>query len=81
MLQFKPLSPGFGIEASGVDLSQPLVGRGFAELERAFYEHQVLALRAQDITRRAVRRVRAPPRAAAAARDRPVPPSRGLRTS
>ena len=50
MLQFKPLSNGFGIEASGVDLSQPLSDETFAVLERAFYQHQVLALRAQDIT-------------------------------
>ncbi len=50
MFDFKPLSPGFGIEASGVDLRQPLSDATFAELERAFYAHQVLALRAQDIT-------------------------------
>jgi taurine dioxygenase len=50
MLQFKPLSNGFGIEASGVDLSQPLSDQAFAALERAFYDHQVLALRAQEIT-------------------------------
>lgn len=50
MLQLKPLSPGFGIEASGIDLSQPLSDQAFAALERAFYERQVLALRAQDIT-------------------------------
>jgi len=50
MITFKPLSPGFGIEAAGVDLSQPLSDADFATLERAFYEHQVLALRAQDIS-------------------------------
>jgi taurine dioxygenase len=50
MITFKPLSPGFGIEASGVDLSQPLSDADFATLERAFYQHQVLALRAQDIS-------------------------------
>ena len=52
MLNFAPLSPGFGIEASGVDLSQPLSESAFAEIERAFYDHQVLALRAQDISAR-----------------------------
>lgn len=50
MLKFAPLSPGFGIETSGIDLSQPLSDDAFAALERAFYAHQVLALRAQDIT-------------------------------
>ena len=50
MLKCAPLPPGFGIEASGIDLSLPLSDSAFAELERAFYEHQVLALRAQQIT-------------------------------
>lgn len=50
MITFKPLSPGFGIEAAGVDLSQPLSDADFTALERAFYQHQVLALRAQDIS-------------------------------
>jgi len=50
MLELKPLAPGFGIEAGGVDLSQPLSDEAFVELARAFYDHQVLALRAQDIT-------------------------------
>jgi taurine dioxygenase len=50
MLELRPLSPGFGIEVSGVDLSQPLSESAFAELARAFYDHQVLALRAQDIS-------------------------------
>ncbi len=50
MLDCKPLAPGFGVEVSGVDLAQPLSARTFAELERAFYDRQVLALRAQDLT-------------------------------
>jgi taurine dioxygenase len=50
MLKFTPLSTGFGTEASSIDLSQPLSDGAFAELERAFYAHQVLALRSQDIT-------------------------------
>ena len=49
MAQFNPLS-GFGVEASGVDLAKPLSDAAFAQLERAFYANQVLALRAQDIT-------------------------------
>jgi taurine dioxygenase len=48
-MKFSPLSAGFGIEASGVDLSTPLSQAQFEELERAFYAHQVLTLRAQDI--------------------------------
>ena len=50
MVKFTPLSTGFGIEASGIDLSRPLSDGLFAEVERAFYAHQVLALRAQDIS-------------------------------
>jgi len=50
MLKLAPLSTGFGVEASGIDLSQSPSDAAFAELERAFYAHQVLALRAQDIT-------------------------------
>ena len=48
MIRFDPL-PGFGVETRDVDLAQPLSAADFAELERAFYAHQVLALRAQDI--------------------------------
>lgn len=50
MIAFKPLSPLFGVEAAGVDLSQPLADAVFRELERAFYAHQVLALRGQDLS-------------------------------
>ena len=46
----------------------------FRELERVFYDHQVLTCGSTPDTG-AVRSVRAPHRAAAAARDRPVPPS------
>ncbi|MEP7302509.1 MAG: TauD/TfdA family dioxygenase [Caldimonas sp.] len=48
MIAFRPLA-GFGIEAEGVDLSQPLADADFRVLEQAFYEHHVLALRAQDL--------------------------------
>jgi taurine dioxygenase len=47
---FKPLSPLFGVETSDVDLSQPLSDAVFEQLEQAFYAHQVLVLRAQDIS-------------------------------
>jgi taurine dioxygenase len=50
MLEIKRLSEGFGAEAPAVNLADGLPDGTFAELERAFYEHQVLALRAQDIT-------------------------------
>jgi taurine dioxygenase len=50
MIAFKPLSPLFGIETSDVDLSKPLPEAAFRELERAFYDHQVLGIRGQDIT-------------------------------
>lgn len=50
MLDLKPLSPGFGAEALRLDLSQPLGDTPFAELERAFYAHQVLALRDQRMS-------------------------------
>ncbi len=48
MTHFRPLS-GFGVEAEGVDLSQSLADADFRELEREFYAHHVMALRAQDI--------------------------------
>ena len=49
MIRFNPL-PGFGVEAEGVDLSEPLTDADFGVLEQAFYEHHVLALRGQQIT-------------------------------
>ncbi len=49
MTGFKPLST-FGVETWDVDLSRDLPAADFAELERAFYANQVLALRAQEIT-------------------------------
>jgi taurine dioxygenase len=48
--QVKPLGPGFGIEASGVDISKPLSAPEFAELERLFFAGQVLVLRDQSPT-------------------------------
>jgi taurine dioxygenase len=49
MLSQRPLAPGFGVEVDA-DLSQPLSDAAFAEIERAFYDNQVLALRAQKLT-------------------------------
>jgi taurine dioxygenase len=49
MLQTKSLSSGFGLEASGVDVSRPLSDGDFAEIERAFFEGQVLVLREQSL--------------------------------
>jgi taurine dioxygenase len=49
VIRFNPL-PGFGVEAEGVDLSEPLTDADFRVLEQAFYEHHVLALRGQQIT-------------------------------
>jgi taurine dioxygenase len=52
MLGLSKLSPGFGAEAGGVDLSRPLSDAAFREIERAFYEAQVLVFRAQRLTGR-----------------------------
>jgi taurine dioxygenase len=50
MLHTRPLSPGFGFETDGVDLSVPLTDEVFAELEQAFFAGQVLVLRNQSLT-------------------------------
>ena len=44
------LSPGFGLEISDIDVSQPLRDAQFAELERTFFAGQVLVLRGQRLT-------------------------------
>src|SRR5690348_13570022 len=49
MLQTRSLSPGFGLEASGVDLSRPLSDADFAELEQTFFRGQVLVLPGQSL--------------------------------
>ena len=48
MIRFVPLSPGFGLETRDVDLAR-LDDATFAEVERAFYRGQVLAIRAQEL--------------------------------
>ena len=50
MLHTKPLSPGFGLETSDVDVSRPLSSEEFAELEQTFFRGQVLILRDQSLT-------------------------------
>jgi taurine dioxygenase len=51
MFAARPLSAGFGIEID-VDVSRPLAAALFAEIERAFYGGQVLAIRDQKLTAR-----------------------------
>ena len=46
----RPLSPGFGAEALGVDVSAPLSDAAFGELFDAFFAAQVLLLRGQRLT-------------------------------
>ena len=50
MLHLKPLSPGFGLEASGIDLSERMSDEAFAEIEDAFFDGQVLAFHHQNLT-------------------------------
>jgi alpha-ketoglutarate-dependent taurine dioxygenase len=51
-LELNPLSAGFGLEARGVDLSQPLPDAAFREIEQAFFAAQVLVFRGQRLTAR-----------------------------
>ena len=50
MLATNPLSEGFGVEAHGVDLAQPMSDAAFAAVERAFLDGQVLVFRGQSLT-------------------------------
>jgi taurine dioxygenase len=50
MLATHPLSPGFGLEARGIDLADPLDDARFAAIEREFFRGQVLAFRGQTLT-------------------------------
>jgi taurine dioxygenase len=50
MLKTKPLSPGFGLEISDIDVAQPLRDTQFDELEHTFFAVQVLVLRDQRLT-------------------------------
>lgn len=49
-IQITPISGACGAEVSGVDLSQELDEETFAELRRAFNDHQVLFFRDQKLT-------------------------------
>jgi taurine dioxygenase len=50
MLATYPLSGGFGAEARGVDLAQPMSDAAFAAVEQAFVDGQVLVFRGQTLT-------------------------------
>lgn len=50
-MQLTRLSAGFGLEASGVDLAR-LSGQEFEQLEKAFFDGQVLVVRAQKLSAR-----------------------------
>jgi taurine dioxygenase len=50
MLHLKPLSKGFGLEASGIDLSEPLSDESFVEIEDGFFDGQVLSIPHQRLT-------------------------------
>lgn len=49
-MKFTPLSSRFGLETSDADVSQALSDADFAELERRFFQGQVLVLRGQSPT-------------------------------
>ena len=49
-MKFTPLSPDFGIEAAGIDLSRPLPEADFEILRHRFFDHQLLVLRGQSLT-------------------------------
>ena len=51
-MQLKKLDRDFALEASGVDLAQPLTDRAFREIEEAFFAGQVLVFRGQKLTAR-----------------------------
>jgi taurine dioxygenase len=50
MMAFTAMSPLFGVETADIDLSRPLSGAAFTELEQAFYANQVLVMRGQRIS-------------------------------
>jgi taurine dioxygenase len=49
-MELLPMSPSFGIEVKGVDLSQDLDDDAFATIEKAFNERSVMLFRGQNIT-------------------------------
>jgi taurine dioxygenase len=50
VLTTRPLSPGFGLEAHGFDLAEPLSDEQFRDIEATFFAGQVLVFRAQRLT-------------------------------
>ena len=79
MWSVKPLSDGFGAEVHGARLGD-LTDAQFKELERIFYDRQVLGVRGQTLTPRSSR----PGRAASVRRSRTSSTSftiRSIRTS
>ena len=52
MMKLTKLGEGFGLEASGVDLAQPLDAAQFEEIWNAFFAGQVLVFRGQKLTAR-----------------------------
>lgn len=48
-IQTKPLTPNFGVEVSGMNLSDVSAGQNFAELRALFEEHSALLFRSQHI--------------------------------
>ena len=50
MLDVRPLSPGFGLEARGIDLGSDLSDALFAEIEQTFFRGQVLVFREQRLS-------------------------------
>ncbi len=48
-MEFRKLSDGFGLEAGGIDLSQPLSESVFKAIWDAFFSGQVLAFRSQKL--------------------------------
>ncbi len=51
-MQLKKLGRDFALEASGVDLAQPLSDGAFGEIEKAFFAGQVLVFRGQKLSAR-----------------------------
>ncbi len=50
MLELRPLSDGFGLEAHGVNLAEPLDEAAFTDVAQAFFRAQVLVVRDQRLS-------------------------------
>jgi taurine dioxygenase len=50
MLRKRRLSDGLGVALEGIDLSQPLSASGFRDVEQAFWDGQVLAIKGQRLS-------------------------------